>query len=172
MLVVCPECKRKYKLSESKVKDKVTIKLRCPKCGNVFRMKNPKKLKKFSDDDTTQIEKEGKKEEKLSLPQEKSFYLYIISGPRSGYKYEIKKPNIIVGRGSQTDLIIPDLEVSRQHCSLEINEDKVILRDLNSTNGTYIDEEKIDFVELEDRTEIKLGKSTLLFVESQKGKEF
>ncbi len=168
MLVVCPNCKTRYKLDEKKLNPKPVVKLKCPKCKYIFEVNNPLYEAKIKEDDTTQIKKEKSGEDNLTLPQDKTFFLYVIKGPRLGYKYKITKPRIIVGRGSKADLIIPDLEVSRQHFSLEIQENKTILRDLNSTNGTYIDGERVSSVKLEDRTEIQIGQSTLLYMESSK----
>jgi predicted Zn finger-like uncharacterized protein len=172
VLVICPNCKKRYKLDENKLKPKPIIKLKCPGCGHVFEVKNPAVSKNISKDDTTQIKKDKDNLEGLSLPKDKNIYLYIIKGPRSGYKFFVEKPRVIVGRGSEADLIIPDLEVSRQHCAIEIEDNKTILRDMNSTNGTFVDGEKIDFIKLEDRTEIQLGQSALLYMESEKGQQF
>ncbi len=166
MLVICPNCKTRYKLDEKKLTPKPIVKLKCPKCESIFEVNNPLYDAKIKEDDTTQVKKEKEADEELALPKDKNIFLYVIKGPRSGYKYKVTKPRVIVGRGSQADLIIPDLEVSRQHFSLEIKENKTILRDLNSTNGTYIDGEKISSVKLEDRTEIQIGQSTILYMES------
>ena len=166
MLIICPNCKRRYKLDEKKLTPKPIVKLKCPKCGHIFEVKNPLYNEKINEDDTTQIKKEKESEDGLSLPKDKDIFLYVIKGPRSGYKFKVTKPRIIVGRGGQSDLIIPDLEVSRQHFSLEISENKTILRDLNSTNGTYIEGEKVSSVKLEDRTEIQIGQSAILYMES------
>ncbi len=171
MLVICPSCKKRYKLDEKKLNPKPKIKLRCPNCGHIFEVNNPLYNEKINEDDTTQIKKDKNAEEGLTLPEDKIIYLYVIKGPRSGYKYKVTKPRVIVGRGSQADLIIPDLEVSRQHFSLEISENKTILRDLNSTNGTYIDGERVSSVKIEDRTEIQIGQSAILYMEST-GRDF
>ncbi len=172
VLIICPNCKKRYKLDENKLKPKPVIKLKCPSCGFIFEVKNPIVSDSFLKDDTTQIKKDKAKLDGLSLPKDKNIYLYIIKGPRSGFKFLLEKPRIIVGRGSEADLIIPDLEVSRKHCAIEVDDKKTILRDLNSTNGTFVDGEKIDFIKVEDRTEIQIGQSALLYMESEKGQEF
>ena len=55
---------------------------------------------------------------------------------------------------------LSDAAISRKHCVIEIARDRTVLRDLGSTNGTYVSGQRIDFAYLEDRTEFDLGSKT------------
>ncbi|GAA3591718.1 FtsK/SpoIIIE domain-containing protein [Klugiella xanthotipulae] len=51
---------------------------------------------------------------------------------------------VIVGRAPQADLVLPSESASWHHCSLELEEDGVRLRDADSTNGTYVEGNAVD----------------------------
>ena len=54
--------------------------------------------------------------------------------------------------------------LSRQHVLIAINGTSVRLEDLGSTNGTYVDETRVQQAALEDRCEFRIGTHELLFV--------
>jgi len=45
---------------------------------------------------------------------------------------------VVLGRRETADVFVPDSCVSRQHCQLELASDGVVIRDLQSTNGTIV----------------------------------
>lgn len=57
---------------------------------------------------------------------------------------EIPPSGLKVGRTPPSDLIVPGASVSRAHCVIELAADQLRVTDLNSTNGTYIDNKRID----------------------------
>ena len=63
-----------------------------------------------------------------------------------------------VGRRNSNDLIISDNAVSGTHCELTFDDGKVYIEDLNSTNGTFIDGERISRAELKNGDILILGK--------------
>lgn len=73
---------------------------------------------------------------------------------------------LIIGSSPDCDIVVKDPRMSRRHCELRITERGVILRDLNSKNGTYVN--KVPILEailpLEAATE--LGSSTLRLMAS------
>lgn len=97
----------------------------------------------------------------LRLPEGKALALSVISGPSRGIVYPVQKPRIVVGRGG-ADLEIDDPQVSRWHCSLEIKNEVVQLRDLESTNGTFLGDERVRVAELNHLSEFRIGTSVLL----------
>jgi len=76
----------------------------------------------------------------------------------------IDKETLTIGRDADNDIIIENLAVSRHHARLVQKEDKFILEDLNSFNGTFINEEKIDKGELNEGDQIIIGKHILIFL--------
>src|SRR2546425_2277327 len=65
-------------------------------------------------------------------------------------------PTISIGRNPENVVVIPDQEVSRKHAELSVEGGKIIVRDLNSKNGTYIYNGK-QFVKVTDSAEVKLN---------------
>jgi pSer/pThr/pTyr-binding forkhead associated (FHA) protein len=71
-------------------------------------------------------------------------------------------PLLTIGRlGGGADMEIDDQQVSRLHCAIEVKTDAVFLRDLRSTNGTFLDEKRILSAFLEHKSEFRIGVSTL-----------
>ena len=68
-----------------------------------------------------------------------------------------------IGRDASNDFQISDSKVSRQHCLIERNGDEVILRDLGSSNGTYVNGKRVSEVSLSPGDRILLGTTELVF---------
>lgn len=72
-----------------------------------------------------------------------SFQLVMKAGPTPGKAYALDKGEIKVGRDISNDIIINDAEVSRKHARITIQGDSYVLEDLGSTNGTFVDGERL-----------------------------
>src|SRR5512136_1506557 len=71
------------------------------------------------------------------------YRLVVRQGPNPGQVYELTKSEIIIGRDIASDFVINDAEVSRRHAKLTLEGDRFKIEDLNSTNGTYIDGQRL-----------------------------
>lgn len=60
------------------------------------------------------------------------------------YKFSVQKPSVVVGRSTKCDVVIPHEGVSRQHCQIELEEGKIFVTDLGSTNGVVLDGERLE----------------------------
>ncbi|HLV35787.1 MAG TPA: FHA domain-containing protein [Spirillospora sp.] len=69
--------------------------------------------------------------------------LIIRRGPQAGKVIELTQDIIYIGRGAKNDLIIDDNDVSREHCQLVRVDGGYELRDLNSTNGTFVNGQRV-----------------------------
>ena len=101
----------------------------------------------------------------LRLPDGVRLSLACISGPDSGRIFEIDKPRVVIGRAN-ADIIVSDIQCSRQHAAIEVMDEHVFLVDLGSTNGTYVFDQRIGRMELESRTEFEIGTTTLMLIRS------
>ena len=97
----------------------------------------------------------------LRLPEGKAIALSIIAGPARGLVFPVQKPRLVVGR-SGADVDINDAEISRWHCAIEIKDDVVRIRDLESTNGTFFGDERVRVAELKHLSEFRIGVSVIL----------
>ncbi len=96
----------------------------------------------------------------LRLPLEATVVLNILSGPSKGESHTLTKPRVMLGRRG-ADIPLNDPEISRHHCLLEVRETYINLKDLDSTNGTFLDEERVRAAMLRDGTEFRIGGSVI-----------
>jgi predicted Zn finger-like uncharacterized protein len=101
----------------------------------------------------------------LRLPADQRLSLACISGPDSGRIFEIEKPRIVIGRAN-ADIVVADIQCSRQHAAIEVMDEHVFVVDLNSTNGTYVNDQRVTRSELDNRMEFEIGTTTLMLIRS------
>ncbi len=99
----------------------------------------------------------------LQLPKDRRFSLAVIQGAATGQIFPISKTRTVIGR-SGADINLDDPEASRQHAALEIVGDVAILRDLGSTNGTWIELERVEQHQLGNQQEFRIGSHVLMFI--------
>ena len=80
----------------------------------------------------------------------------------NGLRKELENRIYILGRGTDADIQINDPGISRKHLLIEINE-KILISDLQSTNGTFFQEERITNLEVEESAKLRIG-ATELFI--------
>ena len=98
----------------------------------------------------------------LKLPANGVFVLAITSGPANGEVFRLAKPRVVIGRKG-ADIPLNDPEISRHHCLLEVHENYANLKDLDSTNGTFFEEERVRAAMLKDGAEFRIGNSVIRF---------
>jgi two-component system cell cycle response regulator len=96
--------------------------------------------------------------------QPETSYLVMIYGEYLGRKYRIERQPILIGRSPNCNIQLVDDCVSRQHCRMIPANNGVIVSDLNSTNGTYIDGVAVHARPLRDGDRIKVGRSIFKFL--------
>jgi hypothetical protein len=79
-----------------------------------------------------------------------------------GTAYPLVRAITRLGRGSDTDIRIEDPGASRNHCEIVLGQ-PVIVRDLSSTNGTFINGERISQIAIADGTVVMIGSTQLVF---------
>jgi len=110
----------------------------------------------------------GKTEKvKKIITQQKVDVVLIVAvdGPMKGHKFIIKKKLITVGRDENNDISLPlDLTVSRKHTLISCEDGKYWIEDTNSSNGTFIEEFRINKKgPLPNGTLFKVGETILKF---------
>jgi predicted Zn finger-like uncharacterized protein len=99
----------------------------------------------------------------IELPRDKRYSLAVIQGEATGQIYPITKTRTTIGR-SGADINLDDPEASRSHAALEIVGENAILRDLGSTNGTFIEMDRIEQHQLGNQMEFRIGSHVLMFI--------
>ena len=90
-------------------------------------------------------------------------YLVVLAGASVGEMYKIEGDKTVIGRGQKAQIRLLDDGISREHAQLVILNDRVVLQDLGSTNGTYCNGLKVEAnKELVDGDKILVGSTTIL----------
>jgi pSer/pThr/pTyr-binding forkhead associated (FHA) protein len=91
--------------------------------------------------------------------------LRFISGKYQGGEFPLRPHReIVIGRSSDLDMVLVEDMVSRKHAKIVTDERTVSIQDLGSTNGTFVNGEKIRKVELKDGDRILIGTSIIKLV--------
>jgi S-DNA-T family DNA segregation ATPase FtsK/SpoIIIE len=127
----------------------------CPKCGEPVtlpEMTIPLSIAQVK----SQLPEDG-------LSPDKKYALLVLSGTDTGKVISIEQPTITIGR-SGCDVILDDPELSRRHARIHIRGTEGDLEDMGSTNGTFVGEQRIDRVVIENRSKFRVGGVELAFV--------
>lgn len=96
-----------------------------------------------------------------------SFRLIVRRGPQPNQIYELNKDVITLGRDITNDIVINDPEVSRHHCRMTRSGGGYTLEDLGSTNGTFVNGQRLGSARpLSNSEMIGLGETVTLVYES------
>lgn len=117
--------------------------------------------KKGPDLDTQLLSLGDRKEDLIS---QRSCRLEIKAGPDKGRKLKLTKDLVRIGKKEDCELRISDKTVSRNHVEIKQVENAYLLRDLGSTNGTYINDTQVKEAYLAPGDIITLGNTNIEFV--------
>jgi len=79
------------------------------------------------------------------------------SGSLKNAKYDIERGIVSIGRSTINDMVINDRAISLMHCRVRIGKDASVITDLGSTNGTWVNGERIVSTQLHDGDVLMLG---------------
>jgi hypothetical protein len=91
--------------------------------------------------------------------------LVVRRGPEAGSRFTLGIGLTWAGRHPESGIFLDDITVSRRHVSFERSSDgSVTVKDNGSLNGTYVNRERIDEVQLHPGDEVQIGKYKLVFL--------
>jgi diguanylate cyclase (GGDEF)-like protein len=99
-----------------------------------------------------------------SQPGEHQAYLVIIYGDQLGKRIPLGLRQVDAGRSSDCEIPIDQESVSRRHARISWTGSAYSVRDLGSTNGTYLNDKPITTHDLSDGDQIKVGHTILKFM--------
>jgi pSer/pThr/pTyr-binding forkhead associated (FHA) protein len=86
---------------------------------------------------------------------------YLVSGESDTAAHPISH-EVVIGRAEPADLLINDITVSRRHAAVRQDGHTVVVTDLGSANGTYVNDERVlDATRVADGDVIRLGAAEL-----------
>ena len=90
--------------------------------------------------------------------------LVVINGVDLGKKYSLAQNSTVIGRSSKVDIQIDEESISRNHATIENDGESICIRDLKSTNGTYVNDDPINETTLRDGDQVKIGRTIFKFL--------
>src|SRR5215471_17446959 len=97
--------------------------------------------------------------------------LLIVKGPDRGEAIVVGDATVTLGSGAGSDVLLADPTVSRRHLAVEPRADGVVLRDLGSTNGSYVQGARFQELTLGFGTEVTIGQTVLKYVPQEEAVE-
>ncbi len=92
-----------------------------------------------------------------------AFSITILEGPEKGKKYSFDRVQITIGRTMENDVVLPDRGISRQHVYIRDKGGAYILKDLGSSNGTFLNGKRVEQEVLSAGDIISIGQSKIRF---------
>lgn len=148
--MTCPNCK-------AQVPDGAKF---CPNCGAELE----------SDPTVVYVPLEDRREHPLTPAEAENvdgirgFALVVEHGPRAGMTFVLNPGVTTVGRHPESDIFLDDVTVSRHHCRFIVDAGSLKVEDSGSTNGTYVNEARVDSAELSAADEILVGRFHFIVV--------
>lgn len=90
-----------------------------------------------------------------------------VDGPEAGQTWEFEEDIIYIGARRGVDVSLTDPTVSRRHAQIVRTSDSVMLRDLNSTNGTFIGPVRIREIYLSSGLRFRVGRTEMIFTQDE-----
>jgi pSer/pThr/pTyr-binding forkhead associated (FHA) protein len=89
--------------------------------------------------------------------------LVVQRGPGSGSRFLLDADVVKAGRHPDSEIFLDDVTVSRRHAEFHRSGETFTVSDVGSLNGTYVNRDRIDRVQLKDGDEVQIGKYRLVF---------
>jgi len=183
MKAACQSCGKPFTFDEARFGERPSVKVRCPSCKAVVTLEKPRSEQAGAQvPESAAFSRESSPTQKLKrdeviaspegeillpMPQDRRVSLALLSGKESGQVINCERSRVIIGR-SGADISLDDEEVSRRHAAVEIRDDRFFLKDLGSTNGTFVDERKITEAEIFDKGEFRVGSTQIMLIVTAK----
>lgn len=91
-------------------------------------------------------------------------FLVVKRGPNVGSRFALDADVIKAGRHPQSHIFLDDITVSRRHAEVRNEGGRLVVADVGSLNGTYLNRERIEQADLHDGDTVQVGKFKLVFV--------
>ena len=98
-------------------------------------------------------------------PVDNAAALVVIYGLDLGRKYDLNRSETVIGRSSKADIQVDQESISRNHAKLTNSGGQISIRDMGSTNGTFVNDEMVqsDF-QLRNGDLVKIGRTIFKFI--------
>src|SRR5208282_6546504 len=90
-------------------------------------------------------------------------------GSPQAWEIQLKPGVNAIGRAFANDFKLTDVSVSGCHCHVTVEDERVTIKDLGSTNGTYVDRTRVSEATLQSGSSVHLGGLEMLFYSDEPG---
>lgn len=118
--------------------------------------------------DKTEVAESDTLKIRLEEAKSSSPVLVVISGKPLGKSFFLTKESMILGRDLAADISIGETSISRKHTEFAMTPQGILCKDLGSTNGTFVNDGKIESQLLNDGDLIRCGNTILKFLKEGK----
>jgi hypothetical protein len=166
----CIHCGQQHLLNDSVLAKHSKVQFRCTKCSKTTIVEVKRRVDETvvispmpsfarADSSTARLRAPAI-DDNPELPTGVMAVLTVTSGADLGRTLTLSKVRVVIGRKG-ADFPLKDPEVSRHHCQVEIREGFANLKDLDSTNGTFLENERVRAAVLQDGAEFRVGGTTI-----------
>jgi len=156
---MCPKCAQQYEFATIRLKGKDRM-ARCSKCGCRFPVHLPARGTVAAG--LTRVGKPARSPADAAPAPHVRIALTALGGSLKDETFLIARSPTVIGR-SEGEVRVPDPAVSGRHAQVELSGGEAWLRDLGSTNGTFVNGKRIERVRLKHMDEITVGATRLLY---------
>ncbi len=96
--------------------------------------------------------------------------LIVLSGPMKGRRFALDRDALSIGRDSACDIVLDDDAASRRHCEIYRKDGRLRIRDLKSTNGTFVNNARAEDAPLRDGDKLVVG-DTVMYLKAKRSEE-
>ncbi len=110
----------------------------------------------------------GDKTQFIQVVEENEFkpvvgWLVALNGALKGHDFRIRDGKNVIGTAADTDIVLTDQYMSARHAVIRHEEGMFVIVDLDSTNGTYVNDQRCSKEELIDNDRVRLGRTEMKF---------
>jgi hypothetical protein len=170
MKVNCSSCRAEHVLKDAEIARHAKVQFHCSKCGKptvvevklkpdatIVMSPLPSFARTGSEGGGGGL---GLQDPALAMPAGVTASVSVVEGADKGLVRKLEKSKVILGRQG-ADISLNDPEVSRHHCTLEVKDGYINLKDMDSTNGTFFEDERVRAAMLQDGGEFRIGTSII-----------
>lgn len=128
----------------------------------------PEKKSKTPEVDKTEVADSDTLKIRLEEAKSSAPVLVVISGKPLGKSFFLTHDGMVLGRDLAADIPIAETAISRKHTQFKVTDEGIVVLDLGSTNGTYVNDAKITKKILQDGDLIRTGNTILKFLKEGK----
>ena len=94
--------------------------------------------------------------------------LVVLEGSAAGSEYLLTSASYVIGRSSGADVCLLDDSASGNHAAIELGGTGFKIRDMGSTNGTFVNGSRVESADLKHGDKITVGAHTLQYLQEKK----